>query len=70
LGYQQFYQGLKHIHTPVSFIVNNDRKPLISYEDSQTGNGYVVKRRTEGAPPGFRVSKKKRKDINIKWIQF
>ena len=67
-GYRQFYQALKHIHTPTSFIHN---KEMIQRSEEQSGRGFVVQRQTDGAPPNYQPPKKKKATkIHIKWLKF
>lgn len=64
VGQRQFYEALKEIQVPISFVVNKNR---LHVTDRQKGKGLGVKRRTNGAPPGFHKS---RKNTNSKWIKF
>jgi len=70
IGYREFYSGLRDINIPTSLILNDKRKILLSGKDIQEGKGYVIKRKTNGAPPGFEPLKKKSKNTMIKWIKF
>ena len=56
-GYRQFYQALKNIHTPTSFIHN---KEMMKRSEEQSGHSFVVQRQTDGAPPNYQPPKKKR----------
>lgn len=67
-GYRQFYQALKDIQTPTSFIHN---KEMMKRSEEQSGSGYVVKKQTNGAPPNYQPPKKKTvTKTNIKWLKF
>lgn len=71
IGHETFYQALKAVDTPRSFIANisyTNAKPDIKHA-SQKGDGYIVKKRTKGPPPGYTPPKKKR-GTEIKWIKF
>ena len=56
-GYRQFYQALKAIHTPTSFIHN---KEMMKHSEEQSGHSFVVQRQIDGAPPNYQPPKKKR----------
>ena len=67
-GYRQFFQALKDIHTPTSFIHN---KEMMKRSEEQSGHGFVVQRQTDGAPPNYQPPKKKKATkIHIKWLKF
>ena len=70
-GYETFYQALRTLDVPRSLVVNGyysgtepAAKPV-----PQKGDGYVVKKRTNGAPPGFPGPEKKIK-TGVKWIKY
>ena len=67
-GYRQFYEALKDIQTPTSFIHN---KEMMKHSGEQTGSGLVVKKHTNGAPPNYNPPKRKRlTKTKIKWLKF
>uniref|UniRef100_A0A8W8MHB5 Uncharacterized protein n=1 Tax=Magallana gigas TaxID=29159 RepID=A0A8W8MHB5_MAGGI len=67
-GHRQFYEALKDIQTPTSFIHN---KEMMKPSGEQTGSGLVVKKHTSGAPPIDNPSKRKRlAKTKIKWLKF
>lgn len=69
--FEKFYQALKTIDTPRSFIANaryTDVHPR-TQTLSQTGDRYVMKKQTNGPPPGYSPPKKVNK-IETKWLKF
>jgi len=66
IGYRQFYEALRDINTPTSLVLNKDRKHFLSDAHDQEGKGLIVKRKTDGAPPGFHNPRKR----TMKWIKF
>ena len=71
-GYEQFYQALKAIDTPRSFIAHahfTDKQPGVDPSLSQIGDGYIVKRKTNGSPQGYFPPQKTTK-TEIKWLKF
>ena len=64
VGSDIFYKALTDVDTPSSLVANvcytgstgNDTKHL-----SQKGSGYIVKKRTNGAPPGYSPTQIKNK---------
>lgn len=70
-GYKCFYRALSKIHTPQSLFTNLDTEQM-SKDDSSPitqGGGYAVKRKTVGAPPGYRPIVKSVKMTNNKWLK-
>ena len=72
VGSDIFYKALTDVDTPSSLVANvcytgstgNDTKHL-----SQKGSGYIVKKRTNGAPPGYSPPQSKTSKTEIKWIK-
>ena len=60
IGYETFYQALWALDAPRSLVANGcytERKLNVKAE-SQKGDGYIVRKRTNGAPPEFLKEKK------------
>jgi len=70
IGYEEFHSALKDINTPTSLISNEKRETMASTDNHQEGMGLVVKKRTDGAPPGLQRPRKKPKTTTMKWINF
>ena len=71
IGYERFYQALTAIDTPRSFISNvyyTDIQPSIKALP-QKGDGFIVKKKTKGSPPGYSPPQKTSK-TEIKWLKF
>ena len=74
IGYETFYQALRALDAPRSLVANGcyteraERKLNVKAE-SQKGDGYIVRKRTNGAPPGF-LGPKKKNITDIKWIKY
>lgn len=71
VGYEIFYQALRDLDTPRSLVRNGFCTETESNANpvSQEGDGYVVRKRTYGAPPGF-VGPKKKLTAAVKWIKY
>jgi hypothetical protein len=57
IGFQQFYQVLKDIDTPTSFIHN---KKMMEHPAVKSCGGYVLKAQTGGALPNYQPPRRRK----------
>ena len=72
IGADMFYKALKIVDTPAALVANScytDSTKCEFKHDIQTGRGYIVQKRTKGAPPGYSPPKSKKSKKEIKWIK-